>query len=399
MRVLSEEEEVGIPKINFSYGINSYVIPPRAAAARRGYAEGCISRTDLVASEDSAVLDLVAKQKRAGLGVICDGNLRWNNCLSFMTGLGGLRECIAPPGKYFTGQLLSAKTVVLDAPVSGEHHPVVDDFRILRTQVEPGIVAKQMLPAPSTVLDEINLGGSRKNHSYMYTSNDELVQNIAEAYQRILDDLYTMGCRYVQFDDCSWNRLSDTEHWPELGYSAQSVRTLCDQYAFLNRLAISKIPHDMAVVWRIKREDFHTTARYTGTYNSVAPWIISQENACAYSVPVDISTGTGLDVLEYIPSGMRVILEVATSRDETYMDIPAVGRCVDIASKYVPRELVGIALGFEHNVVDPGKPHACHCCSQDELDDMPERLEQSQWEKVYELAQIALWVCDPVCGR
>lgn len=383
------EEEVGIPDINFAYGVNAYVVPPRVQSARRGFFESSISKLDLIATEDSAVIELTRKQKEAGLGVISDGTLRWgNNPVAFFAGFGGVHELIAPPGPYFSGDLLSAKSVALNGPIDGSSHPVINDFRILNTQVDPSVVAKQVLFAPSLMLAELMLGASRKKHDYEYPSIDALADALVEAYQTILDELYTVGCRYVQFDDSSWNALADQERFGELAIEqadAQALRTL---YASTNKRALEKIPHDMAVCWRIVREDHHTTARYENSYAEVAPFFFDQENVCAFSV-AQRDADDDLSWLSLIPRGARLVLELASTRDDECIDEQRVYALVENAARYVDRNLIGIALGFESNVVDEGKPHACHCHSQEELDDTPDRLEAAQWHKISELAKAA----------
>ena len=383
------EEEVGIPDINFAYGVNAYVVPPRVQSARRGFFESSISKLDLIATEDSAVIELARKQKEAGLGVICDGTLRWgNNPIAFFAGFDGVHELIAPPGPYFSGDLLSAKSVALDGPIGGSSHPVITDFRILNTQANPGVVAKPVLFAPSLMLAELMLGAPRKKHMYQYPSRDAMADALVEAYRTILDELYTVGCRYVQFDDSSWNDLADQERYEGLGIEQEDAQALCALYASTNKRALEKIPHDMAICWRIVREDYHTTARYEKSYAEVAPYFFDQENVCAFSVP-QRDASDDLSWLSQIPRGARLVLELASTRDEECIDERRVSALVENAARYVERDLIGIALGFESNIVDEGKPHACHCHSQEELDDTPDKLETAQWHKISELAEAA----------
>lgn len=383
------EEEVGIPDINFAYCVNAYVVPPRVQSARRGFFESSISELDLIATEDNAVIELTRKQKKAGLGVICDATLRWGNTpIAFFAAFGGVHELIAPPGPYFSGDLLSAKSVALDGPIDGSSHPVITEFRILNTQTEPDVVAKQVLPAPSLMLAELMLGAPRKKHDFQFPSNDALADSIVGAYQTVLDELYTVGCRYVQFDDSSWNDLASEERFEELGVEHADVQELRTLYANINRRALEKIPHDMAICWRIVREDYHTTARYEKSYVEVAPLFFDQENVCAFSVP-ERDASSDLSWLSQIPRGARLILELASTRDEDCIDEARARALVENAAQYVERDLIGIALGFESNIVDEGKPHACHCHSQDELDDTPDRLEAMQWHRIAELAEVA----------
>lgn len=46
------------------------------------------------------------------------------------------------------------------------------------------------------------------------------MQNIAKGYKKVIADLYSAGCRNLQFDDCSsceiGNKLSEEQQWAKL---------------------------------------------------------------------------------------------------------------------------------------------------------------------------------------
>ena len=238
------------------------------------------------------------------------------------------------------------------------------------------------------MLAELMLGASRKKHAYEYPSSDALANALIEAFQTVLDELYTVGCRYVQFDDSSWNNLVDQERFDRLEIEQVELQEMRSLYASINKRALEKIPHDMAICWRIVREDYHTTARFENSYAEVAPFFFDQENVCAFSVP-ERNADVDLSWLSQIPRGARLVLELTSTRDEECIDESRVRALVENAARHVERGLIGIALGYEFNIVDEGKPHACHCHSQEELDDTPDRLEAAQWHKVAELAEVA----------
>ena len=48
-----------------------------------------------------------------------------------------------------------------------------------------------------------NLEQTRK----YYKTDEELIEDIAAGYRKVIRDLYDAGCRNLQFDDCTWGLL------------------------------------------------------------------------------------------------------------------------------------------------------------------------------------------------
>lgn len=80
--------------IPFRYDIvGSFLRPAKLKEARADFEQGKITADELKAVEDKAIIDLVEKQKKAGLKVITDGEFRratWH--LDFMWGFNGVEQ-------------------------------------------------------------------------------------------------------------------------------------------------------------------------------------------------------------------------------------------------------------------------------------------------------------------
>lgn len=101
------------------------------------------------------------KQKEAGLSVITDGEFR----------------------------------------ISGENHPFVEHFKFVKLFEDENVTARQTIPAPAQLLAELYREDNGKNTNSIYPDQEELIQDIAAAYRTVIQDLYTAGCRNLQFDD------------------------------------------------------------------------------------------------------------------------------------------------------------------------------------------------------
>lgn len=57
------------------------------------------------------------------------------------------------------------------------------------------------------LLAELYREDNGENTNHIYPNQEELIQDIATAYQTVIQDLYHAGCRNIQFDDCTWGIL------------------------------------------------------------------------------------------------------------------------------------------------------------------------------------------------
>ena len=93
--------------------VGSYLRPAELKKARADFAAGKIDKAALKAVEDKAIIELVAKQKAAGLHVITDGEFRrgwWH--LDCMWGFAGVEKVSMDKGYFFHDEETRAESVV-----------------------------------------------------------------------------------------------------------------------------------------------------------------------------------------------------------------------------------------------------------------------------------------------
>ena len=85
--------------------VGSFLRPDYLKKARADFEKGTITAEQLKEEEDKAILDLVAKQKKAGYHIITDGEFRratWH--LDFMWGFNGVGHSKTQTGLPFHGE-------------------------------------------------------------------------------------------------------------------------------------------------------------------------------------------------------------------------------------------------------------------------------------------------------
>lgn len=70
-------------------------------------------------------------------------------------------------------------------------------------------IPKQTIPSPAQLLAELIREGNMDETLKVYGQIDGLLEDIAQAYRQVISGFAAAGCRYLQFDDCTWGMLCD----------------------------------------------------------------------------------------------------------------------------------------------------------------------------------------------
>lgn len=316
--------------------VGSFLRPEYLKKARRDFEGGNITREELTAVEDSAIVDLIEKQKNAGLHVITDGEFRratWH--LDFMWGFNGVGHERTETGLPFQGEAAMIDDTFLTGKVSVDKHPFVEHFKFVKALEDENTVAKQTIPAPAQFLEQMimpmNIEGTRQ----YYNDTEELIQDIAKGYQKVIRDLYDAGCRNVQFDDCSWGVCVDPNALMFFGTDEQGLEKVKEQLLRVNNLAIEGKPEDMVINTHVCRGNFHSTWACRGGYDDVAEKLFSEENVNAYYLEFDDERSGGFEPLKYVSDDKKVVLGLITTKSPRLEDRDKVISRIHKAARYV----------------------------------------------------------------
>ena len=327
-------------KTPFRYDyVGSFLRPAALKQARADFAAGSIGSAELKAVEDSAIRELVAKQKQAGYHVITDGEFRratWH--LDFMWGFRGVGHSRTDTGLPFHGEAAMIDDTYLTGRVSVDTHPFVEHVKFLKALEDGTTVAKQTIPAPAQFLEQMIMPFAMKNTSRYYSDIADLAEDIAKGYQKVIADLYAAGCRNLQFDDCSWGMLVDSRAPVFFGTDAAGLERIKEQLVEINNLAIEGKPEDMVVNTHVCRGNYHSTYASEGAYDAVAKVLFAKENVDAFYLEFDDARSGGFAPLACVPEGKKVVLGLITTKSPKLEDPEAVIARIRDAAQYVPLE-------------------------------------------------------------
>ncbi len=317
--------------------VGSFLRPEELKKARAEFEAGKITAEELKKVEDDCILKLVEKQKAAGYHVITDGEFRratWH--LDFMWGFEGVGHSKTKTGLPFHGEAAMIDDTYLTGKVSVDRHPFVEHFKFIKALEDESTVAKQTIPAPAQFLEQMIMPFALENTKKFYENTDELVNDIAKGYQKVIADLYEAGCRNIQLDDCSWGMLVDPRACALFGTDEAGLEKIKEQLLEINNLVIEGKPDDLVINTHVCRGNFHSTYASSGAYDSVAKTLFARENVSAYYLEFDDERSGGFESLAEVSDGKKVVLGLITTKSPVLEDKEEVIARIHEAAKYVP---------------------------------------------------------------
>lgn len=324
--------------------VGSFLRPDHLKKARADFLSGQITKEQLTKIEDKAIIDLVRKQKEAGLSAITDGEFRRNSWhLDFMWAFDGVGHEKTKTGIPFHDEAALIDDTFLTGKVSIGTHPFVEHFKFVKQLEDENVVARQTIPAPAQFLFQMITPDNIERTKKIYPEEEELIIDIANGYKKVIKDLYDAGCRNLQFDDCTWGVCVDDNACFILGTDEQGLESVIDKLIRINNLAMEGKPEDMVITTHICRGNFHSTWACQGGYDRVAKKLFANENVNAFYLEFDDERSGGFEPLSYVSEDKKVVLGLVTTKSPQLEDKEVVKNRIKEATKYIPLERLCIS--------------------------------------------------------
>ncbi len=302
-----------------------------------------------------------------------DGEFRrswWH--LDFMWGLDGVEKRAIDKGYQFNGLETRAETVRLNGKIDFSDHPMLEHYKYLTAVTKGDVIAKQTIPAPAQFLAELQRGENKADTDAVYDNIDDLVQDIAEAYRKAIRAFYNIGCRYLQFDDCTWGMLSNRDYWENRQKEGVNLEDVAKLYSRVNNAALEGRPDDMVITMHVCRGNYHSAWASSGSYEPVAEILFGSTDVDAFFLEYDSDRAGGFEPLRFIKN-QQVVLGLITSKSPELENKEEIKKRITEATKYVPLHRLSLSP-------------QCGFASTEEGNVL---TEEEQWAKIRLVQQIA----------
>lgn len=354
--------------------VGSYLRPEKLKTARTQFAAGTLSKAALKQVEDDAIVDLINKQKQAGLKGITDGEFRrssWH--LDFMWAFNGIDHKSAEIGIPFAGEDAMIDDTFCSGKISVGEHPFVEHFRFVKALEDNNTVARQTIPAPAQFLFQLIMPQNIASTRVYYADDDSLIQDLVVSYKRVIQDLYNAGCRNIQFDDCTWGICIDPNACKIFATDEKGLQQQINKLIQINNLVMEGEPDDLTITTHVCRGNFHSTWACQGSYGPVAPELFTKEKVDAFYLEFDDDRSGGFEPLQFVNGTKQVVLGLVTSKSPELEDKAKIIARIHEAAKFVPLDRLclspqcGFASTEEGNIL----------------------TEADQWKKIQLIKEIA----------
>lgn len=266
--------------LNIKYDIvGSFLRTQPIKEARAKYAAGELTLNELRKVEDVEISKLVQKEVAHGLKYVTDGEFRrrwWH--------LDWLKEFDGFTTKHLDKERNGVVNHIELGYINGKiaydvsrSHAEVEAFDFLKKEAEKyeGITPKKCISGPNMILVDNYLQMGFKEVPYYGSNIEQLIDDIAAAYQAAIRDFYAHGCRYLQIDDTSWTYMIDADFMKKVNGLGYEKAQVLDWFRRVSTKALEGHPADMKIATHFCKGNFKGHPLFSGFYDSVAP-IISQ---------------------------------------------------------------------------------------------------------------------------
>ena len=329
----------------FHYDIvGSFLRPDILKEARQKYKNNSITLDELREIENQEITKLILKQKELGLPFITDGEFRretWH--LDFMWGFDGVEHKPTQQGIPFHGEPAMIDDTYLVGKISVHHHPFIEHFQFVKQFEDEYTTAKQTIPSPAQFLFQMISGGNLESTLEIYPNKQDLMNDIANGYKKVIQELYQAGCRCLQFDDCTWGVIVDPNACAILDTDEEGLQDIINDFITINNLAMEDKPDDFIINTHICRGNFHSTWACSGGYDRVAKDLFARENVHAFYLEYDDERSGSFEALKYVSDDKYVVLGLITTKNPQLENKDEIIARIHEASQYIPLERLSLS--------------------------------------------------------
>ena len=321
--------------------IGSFLRPPELLQARADFANGKIAQEALRSAEDRAILQTLEGQRKAGLQIYTDGELRRGSWLTDMAdavdgfvadkvildwkGPGG-----GPEGS--TAQAVGAKLRKV-RKMTGHEVPFLKKFA-------PGPF-KVTLPSPANfMVSSYKRGVSER----FYPSQDELLHDLVEIVRDEIQWLVSESVTYIQLDAPFYSHYLDPKHRERMKASGHDPDAEFEKSIAGDNAAMKGFRRDgVTLATHVCRGNSRSRWFTEGGYDAIAEKLFGMLDADAFLLEYDTERAGGFEPLRLVPRGKTVVLGLITTKQPQLESQDDLRRRIDEAARYVPLENLALS--------------------------------------------------------
>ncbi|HXW89124.1 MAG TPA: cobalamin-independent methionine synthase II family protein [Terriglobales bacterium] len=339
--------------------VGSLLRPDYLKSARQSHAAGQISPSEFKALEDRAVDDAVELQKRAGVEVLTDGELRryafFGHLVDAVEGFDKFGGWAIPFRNEKGEELVQPRPVVV-SKLRRKRPLCAEEFTYLR--------ARTQHPAKTTMISAQQAAAyyDNKKSSGAYSTIDSYLADLVDILRDEVEELIRLGCTYIQIDSPQYAALLDPQLRDGYRQRGNDPDRLLDLSTELDNAVIGNHP---GVIFGLHLCRGNNQSRFyaSGDYGPITK-VFQKTRFHRFLLEYDDERSGGFEPLRQVPEDRTVVLGLVSSKTRTLESKGELKRRIQQASVFIPLERLalspqcGFASTIEGNLVTPADQEA-----------------------------------------
>jgi 5-methyltetrahydropteroyltriglutamate--homocysteine methyltransferase len=333
--------------------VGSLLRPPALLQARTDFLEGRITREQLTAAEDAAVLDALDVQRQAGIDVFTEGEYRrtgWSTAVR--ESVEGLVPNPDPPTVTILGAWQGPSAELANTSVTPMRSAVVGGKvrQVRRLAGDEAAFLKEHSPGPwkITTAGPLSVAGQLFKSGVtepFYPTRRALADEIARMVKREFELLQQDGVSYIQLDSLHYvERVADTTIRPRMIEGGEDPDAYLDELIEVDNdvLRAARAP-GVTVGLHMCRGNNRSAWHAEGSYEPIAEKAFNLLEVDRFLLEYDTERAGGFEPLRFMPHNKMVVLGLISSKLPRLESIDDLRRRIDEAARYVAFENLAIS--------------------------------------------------------
>jgi 5-methyltetrahydropteroyltriglutamate--homocysteine methyltransferase len=321
--------------------VGSFLRPPALLQARADHTAGKLKLDELRAAEDRAILSVFDGQKKAGMQLFTDGELRRGSWLTDMADAvdGFVADKVVLDWKGPGGGFEASSAQAVGAKLKKTRKLTAHELPFLKKSA-PGPF-KITVPAPSNfMVSSYKRGVSSK----FYPTHAELLHDLVEIIRDEIKWLVAEGATYIQLDAPFYSHYVDSIQRGRLQRDGLNPDEEFKKSVAGDNSLLKDIPRGkVAVSTHICRGNSRSRWYTEGAYDAIAERLFGSLDVDNFLLEYDTARAGGFEPLRLVPRGKTVVLGLVTTKTPKLESQDDLRRRIDEASRYVPLENLAIS--------------------------------------------------------
>ncbi len=321
--------------------VGSFLRPPTLLQSRADYAAGKLKLEELRAAEDRAILSVFDGQKKAGMQLFTDGELRRGSWLTDMADAveGFVADKVILDWKGPGGGFEASSAQAVGAKLKKTRKLTAHELPFLKKSA-PGPF-KITVPAPSNfMVSSYKRGVSSK----FYPTHAELLHDLVDIIRDEIKWLVAEGATYIQLDAPFYSHYVDSIQRGRLERDGlnpdeEFKKSVAGDNSLLRDIPRGKVTVSTHICRGNSRSRWYTE----GAYDAIAERLFGSLDVDNFLLEYDTARAGGFEPLRLEPRGKTVVLGLVTTKTPKLESPDDLRRRIDEAARYVPLENLALS--------------------------------------------------------